>query len=131
MRNDALSPTHCSGTTHSTPVTMGREEHTKSVAVEVYAAVVVTATAPLPLDESDVSYVLFGALLDVMLTKKCALKEMKHGVVHVAVYAAVTVTSVHGFPPMVTERSVASEKLVPMMVSWLVPSTWHGVRAPQ
>ena len=117
---------------HSMPVTLGEELHTKSVAMEVYTSVVATLTAPLPLDESEVLKMIpFGALLDVMLTRKCVLKEVKHGVVQVAVYAAVTVTSVHGMPSMVTARFAASEKLVPMTVSWSWPSTRQGVREPQ
>ena len=114
------------------PVTTGEDAHTKSVAMEVYASVVATLTLPLPLDESEVLKIPFGALLDVMLTRKCGLlKEVKHGVVQVAVYAAVTVTSVHGMPSMVTARFAASEKLVPMTVSWSWPSTRQGVRMPQ
>ena len=114
------------------PVTTGEDAHTKSVAMEVYASVVATLTLPLPLDESEVLKIPFGALLDVMLTRKCGLlKEVKHGVVQVAVYAAVTVTSVHGMSPMVTARFTASEKLGPMTVSWSRPSTRQGVREPQ
>ena len=55
---------------HSMPVTTGEDAHTKSVAMEVYASVVATLTLPLPLDESEVLKIPFGALLDVMLTRK-------------------------------------------------------------